>query len=107
MLLLEVEATPLVRILPAGPGRQLARPTSSRGKETRAMTSWTIPATAHNTGVYVANDEPSHIHIPRPSRVKRLAEAGVSVTRGAREETVRTPAQTRSRRRLVPRSSFA
>jgi hypothetical protein len=44
---------------------------------------WFIVGAGRGLGVGIARDEPSHIHIPRPSRVRRL-EAGHGATRGAR-----------------------
>ena len=40
-----------------------------------------IPSASRSTGAVVATDEPSHIHIPRPSRLRRI-EFGLDAADG-------------------------
>ena len=40
---------------------------------------WFMSSAGHGIDVDVARDEPSHIHIPRPSRLLRRANSGASV----------------------------
>ena len=45
---------------------------------------WFITSAGRGLGVGTRRDEPSHIHIPRPSRVRRPDHTGEGATRGAR-----------------------
>ena len=40
---------------------------------------WFMSSAGRGIDVNVASDEPSHIHIPRPSRLLRRANSGASV----------------------------
>jgi hypothetical protein len=42
-------------------------------------TVWFMSSAGRDIDVNVASDEPSHIHIPRPSRLLRRANSGASV----------------------------
>ena len=42
-------------------------------------TVWFMSSAGRGIDVNVASDEPSHIHIPRPSRLLRRANSGASV----------------------------
>jgi hypothetical protein len=44
---------------------------------------WFITGAGRGLGVDIAKDEPSHTHVPRPSRVRRPDDAGNSATWGA------------------------
>jgi hypothetical protein len=52
-------------------------------------TVWFMSSAGRGIDVNVASDEPSHIHIPRPSRLLRRANSGASVDH---TDEVRDPA---------------